>query len=116
MGTEHDTRAAAMRWVEKHGLSNVVVDFWMGQPATATRFYDDIGAVDYLVSQRFERFLRGATLRDQDQQVYVFASMFRCLDGHIVAEFSEFWGDFAYVAPTVRIYDLRRARECLPQP
>jgi hypothetical protein len=115
MGAGNDTRAAAMRYLDDNRITNYVVDYWVGREATRTRDYRDIAGADHLVSLRFERFLRGGGLREQHAEIYLRANMFRCLDGDVVAEFSKFWGDYACVAPTVRIYNLRRARDCLPQ-
>jgi hypothetical protein len=116
MGAASDTRAAALRYLDEKHISNFVVDYWIGRAVTVTRDYRDIAGADYLVSLRWERFLRGGGLREQDALIYFRANLFRCLDGHVAAEFSKLWGDYAYVAPTVRIYDLRKAKDCLPEP
>ncbi|QKC94550.1 ArnT family glycosyltransferase [Mesorhizobium sp. NZP2298] len=114
LGRETDTRFAAMRFLEKQGVTRFVVDFPMGEPAPATRDYRDLSSADYLVSLKFQRHLRGGGLRAQDPLIYQLAGMFHCLDGHVAAQFSKPYGDYGYVAPTVRIYDLRNARSCIP--
>lgn len=109
-----DTRFAAMRFLEKQGVTHFVVDFPMGEPAPETRDYRDLSSADYLVSLKFQRYLRGGGLSAQDPSVYELAGMFHCLDSHVAAQFSKPYGDYGYVAPTVRIYDLRDARSCVP--
>ena len=111
---ETDTRFAAMRFLEKQGVTHFVVDFPMGEPAPLTRDYRDLSSADYLVSLKFQRYLRGGGLSAQDPKVYELAGMFHCLDNHVAAQFSKPYGDYGYVAPTVRIYDLRDARSCVP--
>ena len=110
-----DTRFAAMRFLEQQGITHFVVDYPMGEPAPAAEDYRDLSSVDYLVSLKFQRYLRGGGLSEQDPRIYELAGMFRCLDGHVAAQFSKPDGDYGYVAPTVRIYDLRDARSCIPQ-
>ncbi|TIT31486.1 MAG: hypothetical protein E5W78_12975 [Mesorhizobium sp.] len=105
-----------MRFLETRGITRFFADYLMGEPAPETRDYRDLSSVDYLVSQRFARYLRGGGLSEQPQLTYVLAGMFRCLDGHVAAQFSRLYGDYAYVAPTVKIYDLRQARFCIPDP
>lgn len=112
---ETDTRFAAMRFLERQGIMRFVVDFPVGEPAPETRDYRDLSSVDYLVSLKFQRYLRGGGLSEQDPRTYELAGMFRCLDGHIAVQFSKPYGDYGYVAPTVRIYDLRDARACVPE-
>lgn len=109
-----DTRFAAMRFLETQGITRFVVDFPMGEPALKTRNYRDLSSADYLVSLKFQRYLRGGELSAQDPRIYELAGMFRCLDSHVAAQFSKPYGDYGYVAPTVRIYDLRDARSCVP--
>lgn len=109
-----DTRFAAMRFLETQGMRNFLVDFPMGESAPKLTDYRDLSSADYLVSLKFQRYLRGGGLSAQDVRVYELAGMFRCLDGHVVAQFSKPYGDYGYVAPTVRIYDLRNARSCAP--
>ncbi|AZO63869.1 MAG: phospholipid carrier-dependent glycosyltransferase [Mesorhizobium sp.] len=116
MSRKNDTRFAAMRFLETRGITRFFADYLMGEPAPETRDYRDLSSVDYLVSQRFARYLRGGGLSEQPQLTYVLAGMFRCLDGHVAAQFSRLYGDYAYVAPTVKIYDLRQARFCIPDP
>lgn len=110
-----DTRFAAMRFLEKQGVTHFLVDFPMGEPAPMTKDYRDLSSADYLVSLKFQRYLRGGGLSAQDPRIYELAGIFRCLDSHIVAQFSKPYGDYGYVAPTVRIYDLRGARSCIPE-
>lgn len=108
-----DTRFAAMRFLETQGVTHFRVDFPMGEPAPETRDYRDLSSADFLVSSKFQRYLRGGGLSAQDPRVYELAGMFRCLDSHVAAQFSKPYGDYGYVAPTVRIYDLRNARSCV---
>ncbi|MBN9218877.1 MAG: glycosyltransferase family 39 protein [Mesorhizobium sp.] len=110
-----DTRFEAMRFLEKQGITHFVVDYPMGEPASITEDYRDLSSADYLVSLKFQRYLRGGGLSGQDQEIYELAGMFRCLDSHVAAQFSKPYGDYGYVAPTVRIYDLRGARSCILQ-
>lgn len=112
MQREHDTRFAAMRFMEQHDIKRFLVDYPMGEPALGTNSYRDLSKADYLISLKFQRYLRGGTLTGQDPAIYELAGMFRCLDRHIVAKFSNFYGDYGYVAPTVNIYDLRDAQSC----
>ena len=115
MASKNDTRFAAMRFLEQQAAIRFAVDYPMGEPAPKTEDYRDLSSVDYLVSLKFQRYLRGGELREQDPIIYQLAGMFRCLDGHVAAQFSKPYGDYGYVAPTVRIYDLRDARSCVPQ-
>ncbi|WP_292705884.1 glycosyltransferase family 39 protein [Mesorhizobium sp.] len=116
MNRQNDTRFSAMHFLESRGITRFVADVSMGEAAPATQDYQDLSSVDYLVSWKFARYLRGGGLSEQRQLTYVLAGMFRCLDGHVVAQFSKLYGDYAYIAPTLKIYDLRQARFCIPNP
>lgn len=109
-----DTRFAAMRFLQTQGITHFLVDSPMGESAPKPTDYSDLSSADYLVSLKFQRYLRGGVLSAQDTKVYELAGMFRCFDSHVIAEFSQPYGDYGYVAPIVRIYDLRNARSCVP--
>lgn len=115
MGPANDTRAAAVQFLATQGQVSFVADYPLGYPGGFTPNYGDLQKIDFLVSMRFQRYLRGGTLSEQRQSIYRLASMFKCLDGFVAAQFSREYGDYAFVAPTVKIYDLRRARHCLPE-
>lgn len=115
LSADGDTRSSAMKFLKDRQATNFVVDFPMGQPAPPAGKYRDLQDKDFLVSVKFARFLRGGELKEQNPEVYVLAGMFRCLEGHIAAQFSRIDGDYAYVAPTVKIYDLRGGRGCIPK-
>lgn len=114
MNPSKDTRTKAVEFLTANGMTNVVSDYPTGYPVAQTWDYEALASYDYLLSLRFERYLRGGELRAQDSQVYALASMFHCLDGYAVATFSRLYGDYGFVAPTVRIYDLKRGASCIP--
>ncbi|TJV22955.1 MAG: hypothetical protein E5Y04_23470 [Mesorhizobium sp.] len=110
MEPENDTRLTSAKFVAENHLTNVMLDYPAGLPDR----YENVGSYDYLVSTRFRRYDRGGRLSQQDQITYKLSSMFHCLDGHVIGEFSKVYGDFATVAPTVKIYDLKASRNCIP--
>lgn len=114
MNPGKDTRTRAVEFLTANGMTNVVSDYPIGHPVAQTWDYEALASYDYLLSLRFERYLRGGELRAQDSQVYELASMFHCLDGYAVATISRLYGDYGFVAPTVRIYDLKRGASCIP--
>lgn len=114
MDPGRDTRTRAVEFLTASGMTNVVSDYSIGYPVAQTSDYGALASHDYLLSLRFERYLRGGELRAQDAQVYALASMFHCLDGYAVTTFSRLYGDYGFVAPTVRIYDLKRGASCIP--
>lgn len=114
MNPSKDTRTKAVEFLAASGMANVVADYPIGYPMAQTWDYGTLASHDYLLSVRFERYLRGGELRGQDAQIYVLASMFHCLDGHVAETFSQLYGDYSFVAPTVKIYDLKRGASCIP--
>jgi 4-amino-4-deoxy-L-arabinose transferase-like glycosyltransferase len=110
LAPQEDTRASALAFVSANAAAKAVTDYPIGYPVRLAWDYAQIGDADFLISLRFARFLRGSELREQRQSVYLAGSMFRCLEGHVAAVFSRLYGDYGFVAPTVKVYDLRRAR------
>ncbi len=114
MNPSRDTRTKAVEFLTASGTVNFVSDYPIGYPVAQTWDYRTLASHDYLLSLRFERYLRGGELRRQDAQVYALASMYHCLNGYVVATFSQLYGDYGFVAPTVKIYDLKRGASCIP--
>jgi 4-amino-4-deoxy-L-arabinose transferase-like glycosyltransferase len=60
MNPSKDTRTKAVEFLTTRGMDNVVSDYPIGYPMAQTWDYGTLASHDYLLSFRFERYLRGA--------------------------------------------------------
>ncbi len=112
-----DTRAQAERYIAEQ-RRRAIFEWYGGARAQVISVAEvDIDAarqngVAFLVASSFQydRYLYGATLKDQPSQVHRLAAVYRELFTYPYVEFAPAYRSFAFSNPTVRVIDIRKPR------
>lgn len=112
----NDTRARAAAWLRDHPGKAQIEQYGGLAPTIWSAVDEDLAVtrsrgVDYVVtsSLQYGRYLAGATLRDQDAEVYEKAAAYRALFAYPYVEILPPFESYEFTNPVIRIVDIRSA-------